>query len=120
MPNQGSKLAYFSAISASRLASSYVIAGDGEQARAFGRWALGTGCLDAAAASRTRTVAGKVTAEEEAQIKAYAAERGGDVSTLTRALWLAELRRQARGGCSARSSSSARSARGCANRSLGL
>jgi DNA-binding CsgD family transcriptional regulator len=45
------------AVIASRLASSYVIAGDGEQARAFGRWALGTGRLDAAAASRTRTVA---------------------------------------------------------------
>ncbi|MBV8114268.1 MAG: hypothetical protein JO300_05970 [Silvibacterium sp.] len=48
--------------------------------------------------SRTRTVAGKVTAEEEARIKAYAAERGYDVSTLTRALWLGELRRHSRGG----------------------
>ena len=48
--------------------------------------------------SRSRTVAGKVTAEEEMQIKAYAAERGCDVSTLTRALWLSELRRHTRGG----------------------
>jgi DNA-binding CsgD family transcriptional regulator len=41
---------------AMRLAGIYVIVGDGEKARTFGRWALGTGCLDAAAASRTRTL----------------------------------------------------------------
>ena len=44
-------------------------------------------------ASRTCTVTAKVTANEERLIKAYAADRGADVSTCTRKLWLAELRR---------------------------
>ena len=35
----------------------------------------------------------KVTANEERLIKAYAADRGADVSKCTRKLWLAELRR---------------------------
>jgi DNA-binding CsgD family transcriptional regulator len=41
---------------ATRLAGAYALVGDGEKAMAFGRWALGTGCLDVAAASRTRTL----------------------------------------------------------------
>ena len=43
------------ALIANRLAATYNLLGDGEKAMALGRWALGTGCLDAAAASRTRT-----------------------------------------------------------------
>jgi DNA-binding CsgD family transcriptional regulator/tetratricopeptide (TPR) repeat protein len=39
---------------ANRLASTYTLQGDGEKVQALGRWALGTGCLDAAAAGRTR------------------------------------------------------------------
>jgi DNA-binding CsgD family transcriptional regulator len=42
------------ALIANRLAGTYTLLGDGEQVQAFGRWALGTGCLDAAAASQTR------------------------------------------------------------------
>ena len=41
---------------ASRLAIVCALAGDAEKVQDFGRWALGTGCLDAAAASITRTV----------------------------------------------------------------
>ncbi len=41
---------------ANRLAGTYTLLGDGEKVKSFGRWALGTGCLDAAAASQTRTV----------------------------------------------------------------
>jgi hypothetical protein len=41
---------------ANRLAGTYTLLGDGEQVMTFGRWALGTGCLDAAAASQTRTL----------------------------------------------------------------
>jgi len=41
---------------AMRLAAVHVHLGDGEKARTFGRWALDTGRLDAAAASRTRTL----------------------------------------------------------------
>src|SRR5215831_10541290 len=44
------------AVIANRLAGTYTLLGDGEQVMAFGRWALGTGCLDAAAASQTRTL----------------------------------------------------------------
>jgi DNA-binding CsgD family transcriptional regulator len=44
------------ALIASRLAATHTLLGDGEKAMTFGRWALGTGCLDAAAASRTRTL----------------------------------------------------------------
>ena len=41
---------------ASRLAATYVLLGAGDQAVPLARWALGTGWLDAAAASRTRTL----------------------------------------------------------------
>jgi hypothetical protein len=41
---------------ANRLAANHALVGDGEKAMTFGRWALGTGCLDAAAASHTRTL----------------------------------------------------------------
>jgi len=41
---------------ASRLAIVCALVGDAEKVQAFGRWALGTGYLDAAAASMTRTV----------------------------------------------------------------
>jgi len=44
------------ALIANRLAGTYTLLGDGEQVITFGRWALGTGCLDAAAASQTRTL----------------------------------------------------------------
>ncbi len=44
------------ALIANKLAGTYTLLGDGEQVQAFGRWALDTGCLDAAAASQTRTL----------------------------------------------------------------
>ena len=44
------------AVIASRLAIVCALVGDAEKVQALGRWALGTGCLDAAAASMTRTV----------------------------------------------------------------
>ena len=44
------------ALIASQLAGTYELLGDGEKAMAFGRWALGAGCLDAAAASQARTL----------------------------------------------------------------
>jgi DNA-binding CsgD family transcriptional regulator len=44
------------AVIASGLANIYAVLGEGEKVQAFGRWALGTGCLDAAAASLTRTL----------------------------------------------------------------
>ena len=44
------------AVIASRLAIVCALVGDAEKVQAFGRWALGTGCLDTAAASITRTV----------------------------------------------------------------
>ena len=44
------------ALIANRLAGTYTLLGAGEQVMTFGRWALGTGCLDAAAASQTRTL----------------------------------------------------------------
>ena len=44
------------ALIANRLAGAYVLLGEGEKVQALGRWALGTGCLDAATASRTRAV----------------------------------------------------------------
>jgi DNA-binding CsgD family transcriptional regulator len=44
------------ALIANKLAGTYTLLGDGGQVQAFGRWALGTGCLDAAAASQTRTL----------------------------------------------------------------
>ena len=44
------------ALAANRLAGTYTLLGAGEKVQAFGRWALATGCLDAAAASQTRTL----------------------------------------------------------------
>jgi hypothetical protein len=44
------------AMIANRLAGTYTLLGDGEKVMTFGRWALGTGCLDAAASSQTRTL----------------------------------------------------------------
>jgi tetratricopeptide (TPR) repeat protein len=44
------------AMIANRLAGTYTLLGEGEQVMTFGRWALGTGCLDAAAASQTRSL----------------------------------------------------------------
>jgi DNA-binding CsgD family transcriptional regulator len=44
------------AVIANRLAGTYTLLGDGEKVMTLGRWALGTGCLDAAAASQTRTL----------------------------------------------------------------
>src|SRR5262249_1546231 len=43
------------AMIATRLAGTYALLGDPAKVQAFGRWALGTGRLDAAAASVTRT-----------------------------------------------------------------
>jgi DNA-binding CsgD family transcriptional regulator len=48
---------------ATRIAATYAALGDGEKARTFGRWALDTGCLDAAAASRTRALVAMGTGE---------------------------------------------------------
>jgi DNA-binding CsgD family transcriptional regulator len=44
------------ALIANRLAGTYTLLGEGEKVMTFGRWALGTGCLDPAAASQTRTL----------------------------------------------------------------
>jgi DNA-binding CsgD family transcriptional regulator len=44
------------AMIANRLAGTYTLLGDGERVQAFARWALGTGHLDAAAASQTRAL----------------------------------------------------------------
>ncbi len=44
------------AMIANRLAGTYTLLGDGEKVQKFGKWALNTGCLDAAAASQTRTL----------------------------------------------------------------
>ena len=44
------------AMIANRLAGTYTLLGDGEKVQTFGRWALGTGCLDPAATSQTRTL----------------------------------------------------------------
>jgi DNA-binding CsgD family transcriptional regulator len=44
------------AMIANRLAGTYTLLGDGDKVMTFGRQALGTGCLDAAAASQTRTL----------------------------------------------------------------
>lgn len=41
--------------------------------------------------NKTRSVTGKVTAEEKREITEYAISCGSDESTLTRELWLAEL-----------------------------
>ena len=44
------------ALIANRLAGTYTLLGNGEKVMAYGRQALGTGCLDPAAASQTRTL----------------------------------------------------------------
>jgi DNA-binding CsgD family transcriptional regulator len=44
------------ALAANRLAGTYTLLGAGEKVITFGQQALGTGCLDAAAASQTRTL----------------------------------------------------------------
>jgi DNA-binding CsgD family transcriptional regulator len=44
------------AMIANRLAGTYTLLAEGEKVMTFGRWALGTGCLDAAATSQTRTL----------------------------------------------------------------
>jgi DNA-binding CsgD family transcriptional regulator len=44
------------ALIADRLAGTYTILGQGDKAATVGRWALGTGCLDAATASQTRAM----------------------------------------------------------------
>jgi len=44
------------AMIAGRLAHAYALLGEGDKVQASGRWALGTGCLDTAAASQTQTL----------------------------------------------------------------
>jgi DNA-binding CsgD family transcriptional regulator len=44
------------AVIANRLAGTYTLLGDGEKVMTLAQWALGTGCLDAAAVSQTRTL----------------------------------------------------------------
>jgi DNA-binding CsgD family transcriptional regulator len=44
------------AVIANRLAGTYTLLGDGEKVQSFARWALDTGCLDAAATSQTRAL----------------------------------------------------------------
>ena len=44
------------ALAANRLAGTYTLLGAGKKVMALGRWALDTGCLDAAAHSQTRTL----------------------------------------------------------------
>jgi DNA-binding CsgD family transcriptional regulator len=44
------------ALIADLLTGTYIVLGEGEKAVALGRWAVGTGCLDSAAASRTRVL----------------------------------------------------------------
>jgi DNA-binding CsgD family transcriptional regulator len=63
------------ALVASRLAGTYTLLGDGENAQALGRWALDTGCLDAASASRTRTLVA-IGASQVAGPRAGLAELG--------------------------------------------
>ena len=63
------------AVIASRLAIVCALLGDAEQVHDLGRWALGTGCLDAAATSMTRTVIA-VGASQVAGPRAGLAELG--------------------------------------------
>jgi len=44
------------ALIADRLAATYALAGDGGKVMTYARWALGTGCLDAATAGHARTL----------------------------------------------------------------
>jgi len=61
------------AMIANRLAGTYTLLAEGEKVMTFGRWALETGCLDAAAASQTRTLIA-VGASEAAGPRAALAE----------------------------------------------
>ena len=63
------------ALAANRLAGTYTLLGAGEKVQAFGRWALATGCLDAAAASQTRTLIA-IGASQSAGPRAALAELG--------------------------------------------
>jgi DNA-binding CsgD family transcriptional regulator len=63
------------AMIANRLAGTYTLQGDGEKVMTFGKWALGTGCLDAAAASQTRTLIA-IGASQVAGPRAALAELG--------------------------------------------
>jgi DNA-binding CsgD family transcriptional regulator len=63
------------ALIANRLAGTYTLLGEGEKVRAFGRWALGTGGLDAAAASQTRALVA-IGASQVAGARAALAELG--------------------------------------------
>jgi DNA-binding CsgD family transcriptional regulator len=63
------------ALIANRLAGTYTLLGDGEKVMTFGRQALGTGGLDAAAASQTRTLIA-IGASQVAGPRAALAELG--------------------------------------------
>jgi DNA-binding CsgD family transcriptional regulator len=63
------------AMIANRLAGTYTLLGDGEKVMTFGRQALGSGCLDAAAASQTRTLIA-IGASQVAGPRAALAELG--------------------------------------------
>ena len=63
------------ALIANRLAGTYTLLGDGEKVMSFGRWALDTGGLDAAAASQTRTLIA-IGASQVAGPRAALAELG--------------------------------------------
>ena len=63
------------ALIANRLAGTYTLAGGRGEGDDFGRWALGTGCLDAAAASQTRTLIA-IGASQVAGPRAALAELG--------------------------------------------
>jgi DNA-binding CsgD family transcriptional regulator len=63
------------ALIANRLAGTYTLLGEGEKVQAFGRWALGTGGLDAAAASQTRALIA-IGASQVAGARAALAELG--------------------------------------------
>ena len=63
------------ALIANRLAGTYTLLGEGEKVMTFGRWALGTGCLDPAAASQTRALIA-IGASQVAGPRAALAELG--------------------------------------------
>ena len=60
---------------ANRLAGTYTLLGDGEKVMPFGRWALGTGCLDRGGRSQTRTLVA-IGASQVAGARAALAELG--------------------------------------------
>jgi DNA-binding NarL/FixJ family response regulator len=63
------------ALIANRLAGTYTLLGEGEKVEAFGRWALGTGCLDTAGTSQTRALIA-IGASQVAGARAALAELG--------------------------------------------